>query len=589
MLYSRLNQTNSEMNIRACFFVVLFVLAGCVPQGPGSADLILTDGKIITVDDEVSQVEALAVKGDTIMAIGSVEEINALRGPTTEVIDLEGRLAIPGFIESHAHFLGLGNARMILDLTTADAWQDILDMVEAAVAEAEPGEWITGRGWHQEKWSEVPEGVVEGVPTHHALSAISPDNPVLLRHASGHAAFANALAMELGRISGETPDPDGGEIVHDMLGQPTGLLRETAQQLVSRAYQVYQDQRSPEQIEADTRKMVQLAAEASLAAGITSFQDAGSDFETIDFLKTIVDEGNLPIRLYVMVRGEPLEDMEARLADYYLPDYGNHYLNVRSIKLAIDGALGPHGAWLLEPYEDLPRSAGLNLAPIDELVAASEIAMNNGFQVNIHAIGDRANREVLDIYEDLFEANPEKKDLRWRIEHTQHLHPEDVQRMADLEVIAAMQGVHATSDGPWLLKRLGEQRAREGAYVWQNLWNAGVVISNGTDAPVEPVSALESYYATVSRRMSNGEVFFSDQRLDRMQALKTYTINGAYAAFEDDIKGTLVPGKLADITVLSKDILTIPEEEILSTEVIYTLVGGKVVYSSVDGIQDSGQ
>lgn len=575
------------MTFRACFFVLLFCLVGCTQPEAPTADLILINGKIVTVDDQIPQVEALAIKGDTIMAIGSGDEIEALRGADTEIMDLEGRLAIPGFIESHAHFLGLGNARMILDLTTATAWQDIIDMVEAAVAEAEPGEWITGRGWHQEKWSEIPEGVIEGVPTHHALSAISPDNPVLLRHASGHAAFANALAMELGRISKETPDPDGGEIVHDMLGEPTGLLRETAQQLVSRAYQAYQDQRSPEQIEADFRKMVQLAAEASLAAGITSFQDAGSDFETIDFLKKIVDEGNLPIRLYVMVRGESLEDMEARLGEYYLPDYGNHHLNVRSIKLAIDGALGPHGAWLLEPYEDLPRSAGLNLAPIDELVAASEIAMDNGFQVNIHAIGDRANREVLDIYEQIFQGNSEKENLRWRIEHAQHMHPDDVQRMADLDVIAAMQGVHATSDGPWVLKRLGEERAREGAYVWQDLWNAGVVMTNGTDAPVESISALESYYATVSRRMQNGDVFFPDQRLDRMQALKTYTINGAFAAFEEDVKGTLVPGKLADITVLSKDILTIPEEEILTTEVISTLVGGEVVYRSSGDTQDS--
>ena len=234
---------------------------------------------------------------------------------------------------------------------------------------------------------------------------------------------------------------------------------------------------------------------------------------------------------------------------------------------------------MLEPYEDLPRTAGLNLAPIENLVRTAKIGIDHGFQVNIHAIGDRANKEVLDIYEQQFDANPQKKDLRWRIEHAQHLHPDDVQRMADLGVIASMQGVHATSDGPWVLKRLGEQRAKEGAYVWQDLWNAGAIVTNGTDAPVEGISALESYYATVSRRMNNGEVFFEDQRLSRMQALKSYTINNAVAAFEENIKGSLVPGKLADITVLSKDILTIPEEEILTTEVVYTIVGGKVGFS----------
>lgn len=573
------------MTARLNILVAILIFAGCSPDASTTADLILTNGNIVTVDEEVPRAEALAIKGDTIMALGSVQEIEALRGADTEVLDLEGRLAIPGFIEGHAHFLGLGNARMILDLSSSASWKEIVDMVEAAVVEAEPGEWITGRGWHQEKWDAIPEDVVEGVPTHHALSAISPDNPVLLRHASGHAAFANALALQLGRVSAETPDPKGGEIVHDMLGQPTGLLRETAQQLVSSAYRAYQDQRTPEQIEADAREMVRLAAEASLAAGITSFHDAGASFEEIDFFRQLVDEGRLPIRLYVMVRGETLEEMRTQLAAYYLPDYGNHFLNVRSIKLVMDGALGAHGAWLLEPYEDMPRTAGLNTVPIETLQAASNIAFENGFQVNIHAIGDRANREVLDIYESIFSAHPGAEDLRWRIEHAQHLHPDDVQRMADLGVIASMQGVHATSDGPWVLKRLGEKRAKEGAYVWQDLLDAGAVVTNGTDAPVEDISALESYYATVSRRMNNGEVFFPEQRLDRLQALKTYTINSAYAAFEEDLKGTLVPGKLADITVLSKDILTIPEEEILTTEVVYTLVGGEVKYEAGAGVQ----
>ncbi|MEM8486077.1 MAG: amidohydrolase [Bacteroidota bacterium] len=567
------------MNTRAIYGIGLCLcLIGCGPSN-NSADLILINGKIVTVDEAMPEAAALAVKSDTIMALGSVEAIEALRGPETEVIDLEGNLAIPGFIEGHAHFLGLGNAQMILGLAGTSSWQEIVDMVEAAVAEAEPGEWITGRGWHQEKWDTIPEGVIDGVPTHHALSAISPDNPVLLRHASGHAAFANALALQLGRVSSETPNPPGGEIVHDVVGDPTGLLREKAQNLVSNAYQAYLDQRTPEQIEADAREMVKLASEVSLAAGITSFQDAGASFEDIDFLKGLVDEGALPIRLYIMIRGESFESLE-RISDYYLPDYGDHRLNVRSIKHAIDGALGPHGAWLLAPYEDMPESAGLNLHPVEELVRTSEIALENGFQMNIHAIGDRANKEVLDIYADLFAAHPDKSDLRWRIEHAQHLHPDDVPRMAELGVIASMQGVHATSDGPWVLKRLGEKRAEEGAYVWQDLWNAGVVVTNGTDAPVEGISALESYYATVSRRLKDGSVFYEDQRLSRLQALKSYTINNAYAAFEEDIKGTLEVGKLADITVLSKDILDIPEEEILDTEVVYTIVGGEVAYSN---------
>jgi hypothetical protein len=546
------------------------------PEPP--ADLVLTNGRIVTVDTLRPEAEALAVRGPYIVAVGSMDEIESLIGDSTKVIDLEGRLAIPGFIEGHGHFMGIGQAKMILDLTEARSWQEIVDLVAEAALQAEPGTWIQGRGWHQEKWKETPPGSVDGVPTHHTLSGASPNNPVYLTHASGHASFANALALELGRVSRETPNPGGGEIVHDERGEPTGLLRETAQGLVRRALDAYLDQRTPEQVEADLRKQAELASAELLFHGITSFQDAGSSFETIDFLRKLADEGRLPVRLYVMLRGESPEDLDARMDAYFLPDYANYHLNVRSIKLAIDGALGPHGAWLLEPYEDMPASAGLNLDSIESLEAAARVALAHGYQVNIHAIGDRANREVLDLYERLFAEHPDKTDLRWRVEHAQHLHPDDIGRMARLGVVAAMQGVHATSDGPWVLKRLGEKRAREGAYVWSDLWNAGVVVGNGTDAPVEDVGPIASYYATVTRRMANGESFFPEQCLSREQALASYTINNAIAAFEEDIKGSLSPGKLADITVLSRDILSVPEDEILGTETVYTIVGGRVLY-----------
>ncbi|MEZ4702632.1 MAG: amidohydrolase [Rhodothermales bacterium] len=554
------------------------VLVGCDQPRERAADLVLTNGRIVTVDSLLPEAQALAVRGDRILALGSSDDMADYIGEDTEVIDLAGRLAIPGFIEGHGHFLGIGQAKMILDLTQAHSWQEMVDMVAEAARQAEPGEWILGRGWHQEKWDETPAGSVDGVPTHHGMSAVSPDNPVFLSHASGHAAFANALALQLGRVSPETPDPAGGEIVHDDRGEPTGLLRETAQGLVRQALNAYMEQRTPEQIEADLRKQVELAGAAALANGITSFQDAGSTFEEIDFFKRLADEGALPVRLYVMVRGETPETLDARMDDYFMPDYGDNWLSVRSIKLVMDGALGPHGAWLLEPYEDMPKSAGLNLSPIAELEAAANVAIAHGYQVNIHAIGDRANREVLDIYERVFAAHPDAPPLRWRIEHAQHLHPDDVRRMADLGVVAAMQGVHATSDGPWVLKRLGERRAREGAYVWQDLWQAGVVVGNGTDAPVEDVSAIASYYATVSRRMNNGEIFFPEQRLSRMQALESYTLNNAYAAFEEDLKGSLAPGKLADIAVLSRDMLTIPEDEIPETTVDFTILGGRIAY-----------
>ncbi len=554
------------------------LLIGCdVPEDADPmADLVLTNGKIVTVDESQPEAQALAVRGDTIMAVGTSDEIAALVGASTQVIDLEGKLAIPGFIEGHGHFMGLGRAKMILDLTTVKSWEEIVAMVEEAAAEAEPGEWITGRGWHQEKWDTVPEGVVDGVPTHHSLSEVSPENPVYLTHASGHAAFANEEAMRQGSVSSETPNPSGGEIVHDARGEPTGLLRETAQRLVGAALARAREQMTEEELIAEARMQAQLAAEEALSKGITSFQDAGSSFETIDLFKQLADEGNLPVRLYVMIRSSN-EQLAEKMADYRMVGHGNQALTVRSIKWSIDGALGSHGAWLLEPYEDMPTSAGLNTADPVDIARTTELALEHGYQVNVHAIGDRANREVLDLFEKAFEAT-DQQDLRWRIEHAQHLHPDDIPRFGELGVIASMQGIHCTSDAPWVYKRLGAQRAEEGAYVWQKLWQSGAVVTNGTDVPVENASAIASFYATVTRKLSDGSVFFEDQRLSRAQALQSYTLNNAHAAFEEDIKGSLTPGKLADITILSKDIMTIPEDEIPSAEVLYTIVGGKVLY-----------
>ena len=570
---------NLRIFVMPILMLIVFLQTGCEMLFPGAttADLVLTNGKIVTVDDTMPEAEALAIKGDTIVSIGTVEAIADLIGETTQVIDLRGKLAIPGLIEGHGHFMGLGQARMILDLTTAKNWMEIVDMVAEAAEESESGEWITGRGWHQEKWDSVPEGTVDGVPTHHNLSDVSPENPVYLTHASGHAGFVNAEAMRLSGISPETPNPDGGEIVHDTRGEPTGLLRETAQRLVSRARSQARQQMTEEEIEAERRLQVELAVREVLSKGITSFHDAGTSFQTIDLYKQMIDEGNLPVRLYVMVSASN-DDLSARLSDYRMEGYGNHFLTVRSIKRLIDGALGAHGAWLLEPYEDLPNSAGLNTMSIEELTRTAEIAAENDFQINVHAIGDRANREVLNIYENVYAQHPDKEDFRWRIEHAQHIHPDDLPRFAGLGVIASMQGIHCTSDAPWVYRRLGAKRAEEGAYVWQKLWQSGAVVTNGTDVPVEDVDPIAGYYATVSRKLADGSVFFPDQRLSREQALRSYTINNAYAAFEEDIKGSLTPGKLADVTVLSKDIMTIPEDEIPTTEVIYTIVGGIIAY-----------
>ena len=541
------------------------------------ADLVLTNGKIVTVDDTKPEAEALAVRGDVIIAVGSNKEIQPYIAQATKVIDLEGKLATPGFIDAHGHFTSIGQAKMRLDLMHVKNWDEIVAMVKEAVQKAQPGEWILGRGWHQEKWDKTPEPNVDGLPFHHSLSKVSPDNPVMLSHASGHASFANAKAMELAKITKETPNPKGGEIVKDSDGNPIGAFRETAQGLLRKAMSDFLEKRTPEQIEAQRRQVIELAAQECLSKGITSFHDAGSSFETIDLFKEFVEEGKLGIRLWVMIRVSN-ERLKERLSEYKIIGMGENHLTVRAIKRSLDGALGPHGAWLLEPYADLPTSTGLNTTPIKVLKETARLAIENDFQLCVHAIGDRANQETLNTFEEAYKAHPDKKGLRWRIEHSQHLHPDDIPRFGKLGVIASMQGIHCTSDGPWVFKRLGEKRAEEGAYVWQKLMKSGAIICNGTDAPVEDVDPIACFYATVTRKMKDGTIFYPDQRMTREEALRSYTLNCAYAAFQEDILGSIAPGKLADITVLSKDIMTVPDDEILSTEVLYTIVGGKVLY-----------
>ncbi|GBD32178.1 N-substituted formamide deformylase [bacterium HR33] len=555
---------------------LLAAVAAC--ERPEPADLVLRNGKIVTVDSQVPLAQAVAIKGYTIVAVGSNRRINRYIGPETEVIDLEGRLAVPGFIEGHGHFMSLGRAKMILDLSRAQSWEEIVEMVRQAAQRARPGEWILGRGWHQEKWTSVPTPNVDGVPLHHELSRASPNNPVSLSHASGHASFVNARAMQLAGITRSTRNPPGGEIVRDAQGNPTGLLRETAQRLVNRVIQRAEQSMSAEEREARNREMVRLAGQEALSKGVTSFHDAGSPFATIDFFKKLEEEGALPVRLYVMVRGESEQSLQENLPKYRMVAEGNDFLTVRSIKQQIDGALGSHGAWLLEPYEDMPGSTGLVLEPVDQIERIARIAIRFGFQVNTHAIGDRANREVLDIYERVFKDHPEATDLRWRIEHAQHIHPDDVPRFARLGVIASMQGIHCTSDAPWVAKRLGEERARTESYLWRSLIDSGAIVTNGTDVPVEDINPIASFYASVTRKTASGEQFYPEQRMTREEALRSYTINNAYAAFEEHLKGSITPGKLADIVVLSKDIMTIPEDEIPTAEVLYTIVGGEIRY-----------
>jgi predicted amidohydrolase YtcJ len=541
------------------------------------ADLVLRNGKIVTMNPVAPTAQALAVRAGKITAVGADGAASQWIGPNTKVIDLHGMLAIPGFIEGHGHFTGVGEFRMGLDLREARTWDEIVAQVARAVKQAKPGEWIEGRGWHQSKWTAPPKPNVEGFPLHDSLDAVSPDNPVILEHASGHASFVNGKALALAGVNGQTPNPSGGEILKDANGAPTGLLRERAQGVVARARAEYELKRPPADRLAETHKAIRLAMDESLSKGITTFEDAGSPLATVDILKKMADAHELRMRIWMMLR-VPNEQLAANLDRYKIIGAGGDFFTVRAIKRAIDGALGPRGAWLLAPYSDKPDSSGINTDDPADISKTAELAIEHGFQLCVHAIGDRANRETLNIFEDTFKAHPEKKDLRWRIEHAQHLSAADIPRFGQLGVIAAMQGVHCTSDAPYVLLRLGPQRAEEGAYVWQKLMKSGAIVGNGTDAPVEDVSPLASFYASVSRKLKDGTVFYPDQRMSRVEALKSYTVNNAYAAFEEKLKGALEVGKLADITVLSRDIMTIPEDEILATDVVYTIVGGKVAF-----------
>lgn len=567
-------------------------LVACGGPTAPVADLVLTNGTIVTVDETRPEAEAVAILDDTILAVGSNEEIGRRVGDRTRVIDLEGRLAVPGFIESHGHFMGLGAAQVQLDLLDTGTWSEIVSQVDSAAREARPGQWIRGRGWHQEKWTEAPARTVEGFPTLDRLDEVAPDNPVVLTHASGHAVIANSAALRAAGIGPDTPNPEGGEILRDSGGRATGILVDAAEELVGDALDEARAERSPGEVREDLRRQAILAAREALRNGVTTFHDMGASYETIDMLREMAASGDLPpIRLYLHVaQGEVTPEREEELAAHRVVGEADDHVTVRAIgEISADGALGSRSAWMLEPYSDMPGSTGLEVTPVERIREIAEIGLRNGFQIATHAIGDRANHEVLDIYGAVFREHGVDGDtLRWRDEHSQHLAPEDIPRFEELGVIASMQGIHACSDWPYVETRLGEQRAREGAYVWQSLWETGAVVTNGTDAPVERVNPIPSFHCSVARRMAGSDsTFYPSQALTREQALRSYTLNGAHAAFEESRKGSITPGKLADITVLSRNIMTVPEDRIPGTEPVYTIVGGEVTYDAAESQGDS--
>lgn len=583
---------SGELRLATVLLSALAVLlAGCVSDPSTEslsepADLVLWNGKIVTLsedagDEGLGEVEALAARDGRVVAAGPRSEIEALVGEETEVVDLEGRLALPGFVEAHAHFLGLGAALLQLDLRGAESWQAVVQQVADAAETTPEGQWITGRGWHQEKWQMPPERTVRGFPVHDRLSAAVPDHPVVLTHASGHAILANARAMELAGIGDDTPDPPGGEILRDDSGRATGVFNESAEGLIQNAREAGGVE-GDSQRRAELRRRIETASRECLAKGITTFHDAGTGFDEIAVLQEAAQDGTLGLRLWMMAAAST-DELAEKLPDFAgeahaISVEGGQRLIVGGIKRYMDGALGSRGAWLLEPYSDAPGETGLAQTEAEELREVAEVAVENGVQLCVHAIGDRANRVVLDVYEETFAAHPEAEDLRWRVEHAQHLHPDDVPRFAELGVVASMQPVHCTSDGPWVPQRLGEERSENGAYVWRDLLDSGAVIASGTDAPVEDVDPVANFHAAVTREMPDGEAFHPEQALTREEALRSMTVDAAWSAFQEDDLGSLAPGKLADVVVLSRDLLRVPEEEIRDAEVDLTILGGEIVH-----------
>jgi predicted amidohydrolase YtcJ len=525
-------------------------------------ELVVTGAKIFPMDASGAGAEAMAVAGGRLVTVGAEREVLALAGPETRRLDLGGGFVYPGFIDAHAHLASLGRLRSgQLDLDDAASFEAVLERLRARLEKARPGEWVVGRGWDQADWGQ------KEFPEHGKLSAMSPANPVILYRVDGHAALVNARAMEVAGLTAETADPPGGEIIKDRRGRPTGVLIDVAINLVSRHVRVERGR---------LRDEILAGQKACLAAGLTGVHDAGvSTLGAAAYMK-LCDQGRLKLRVYAMLRAEAAR----RLLPGREPivGYGGGRFTLRAVKCYIDGALGSRGAWLLEPYSDRADHTGCPVAP--ELVReVAALCAERGWQCCTHAIGDRANRETLDAYQAALKAHP-GGDRRFRVEHAQVISPADLPRFAKLGVVASVQPTHATSDMRWAADRLGSERLR-GAYAWASLIKSGARVAAGSDFPVESERPLLGVYAAVTRQDRAGKPpggWLPAERLTREQALRAFTIDAAWAAFEEKDKGTLQPGKLADFVVLDTDLLKCPPADILEAKVLMTVIGGEVVY-----------
>jgi predicted amidohydrolase YtcJ len=540
------------------------------------ADLVIKNANIYTINKKQPQAEAIAIQHNKIIFVGSEQGAKKYIGSKTEIIDAKGKTVLPGFIEGHGHIHGMGASLIDLNLMKVKNWEEIVFLVGEAVKKAKPGDWIIGRGWHQEKWDHAPEVNYLGYPYHKTLDIVSPNNPVMLTHASGHSAYVNAKALELSSINNQTINPIGGDIVKDSKGVIVGVLEEKAQGLAINAYTNWLNKRPIEERKAAWQYSIKLAENECIKNGVTSFVDAGSTFEQVVWMKELASENKLAIRHWLMVR-DGIEGLKKNQSVFPIQQIGNGHLSVKAIKVSLDGALGSYGAWLLDSYSDRKDFVGQNTFSMEELKEIASFAWDKNLQLCVHAIGDRANRETVNIFANQIIKNT-SKDHRWRIEHAQQVNPAEIPRFKQWNIIASMQGIHCTSDAPFVTKRLGEERAATGAYMWRAFMDAGVLINNGTDVPVENIDPFANFYSSVTRKQKNGTTFYPKQKMTREEALYSYTLANAYATFEENQKGSLEVGKYADLIMLSNNIMMCNENEIPKTKVLMTIVGGEVRY-----------
>jgi predicted amidohydrolase YtcJ len=556
--------------ISAIISSLLLLLAS--PGQKASADLVFINGNVYTVNARQPHAEAIAVKADRIVFVGSNAEAKGFQGANTRVVDLHGATVVPGLTDAHYHFIGVGQREMNLNLEGITNLEDFLAKVKERVDKAKPGEWVTGRGWIETFWKPPV------FPTRWDLDRISPNNPVFLTRADGHGAVANSAALKIGNVTKDTKDPFGGQILRDkQTGEPVGMLLDNAQSFVARHI--------PSATPADIEQAIILANKRSIELGLTQVQDPGGSYRDVDLYKKLYGEGKLKLRIYKAVYGPGPEAQRLLREGPIIEAYDNR-LNLRAIKVVSDGALGSRGAALLEPYSDAPDSKGFLRVKEEDLLPMLKEALQKGIQVETHAIGDYANRFILDEYEKALNAVPKAQrkiaEPRWRDEHSQIVNPVDIPRFAKLGIIPSMQASHAIGDLHFAPSRLGMERLK-GAYAWNSFIKSGVVVPGGSDAPVERGEPMIEFYAAVARkdiRGFSGEGWHPEEKVTRDQALKMLTVWPAYAAFEENLRGSIEVGKLADLTVLSADIMKIPEMEILKTHCVMTVIGGEIVYEA---------